>query len=294
MTLRQRLADAARVGARRVLRQALRFCGSWLLGMVLSVPAAAESFTVAVVPQFPALDIVRAWAPVLERLSQQTGHAFRLMPFTSIPAFEAAFERGKPDFVYLNPYHMVMARSAQGYLPLLRDGSAPLSGVLVVAADSPVTRPEQLAGRVVAFPAPNAFGASLAMRAHLAARGIGIESTYVKTHKNAYRHVITGHAVAAGGVMQTLKSEPDEVRDRLRVIYETPPAAPHPLAVHPRVPVPVQHAVREAMLGWTMAAPELALLAGIGLAEPMRADYARDYAPLEQLGLQRFVIREHP
>lgn len=276
------------------LRRALRALQLPALSMVLCGSAAADTFTVAVVPQFPALDIVRAWGPALERLSQQTGHSFKLMPFASIPAFEAAFEEGKPDFVYLNPYHMVMARAAHQYQPLLRDASAPLSGVLVVAADSPLTRPEQLAGKMVAFPAPNAFGASLAMRAHLAARGIGIEPNYVKTHKNAYRHVLTGHAAAAGGVMQTLKAEPDDVRAGLRVIYETPPAAPHPLAAHPRVPVPVQHAVRETMLAWSATAKEQPLLDRIGIREPMAADYARDYAPLERLGLQRFVIREQP
>ena len=287
------LAGLAR-GVLPSVRRALRAVQLPALSLALCGSAAADTFTVAVVPQFPALDIVRAWGPALERLSQQTGHSFKLMPFASIPAFEAAFEEGKPDFVYLNPYHMVMARAAQRYQPLLRDGSEPLSGVLVVAADGPFSRPEQLGGKLVAFPAPNAFGASLAMRAHLAARGIGIEPNYVKTHKNAYRHVLTGHAAAAGGVMQTLKAEPDEVRERLRVIYETPPAAPHPLAAHPRVPGAVQHAVREALLGWSVAATDAVLLARIGIREPMAADYARDYAPLERLGLQRFVIREQP
>lgn len=248
----------------------------------------AATYTVAIVPQFPAVEIHRAWSPVLERLGRETGDRFVLLPSPSIPAFEAQFQAAGPDFVFLNPYHMVMARAAQGYEPLLRDGSRALTGVLVVRADDAATGIEALDGRDVAFPSPNAFGASLYMRALLAERGVRIRPDYVKTHSNAYRHVVAGAAAAAGGVRATLEAEDPAVRAGLRVLFETPPTPPHPLAAHPRVPVAVRQAVVRTLQGWRDTAPEL--LRAIQLGEPVVADYARDYGPLERLGLARFVV----
>jgi phosphonate transport system substrate-binding protein len=276
---------------RRCALQTALALGLGALGLAAN---GAETWTVAVVPQFPATEIHAAWTPALERLSAQTGQTFRLVPQPSIPQFEAAFRAGTPDFVFLNPYHMVMARAAQQYQPLVRDGASALTGVLVVAAGSPARSLQDLRGQRVAFPAPNAFGASLYVRALLAERGITIEPAYVRTHSNAYRHVLIGDAAAAGGVRQTLTSEDEAVQRGLRVIFETPPSAPHPLAAHPRVPAAVQQAVRDALLGWTARAGDAALLAPIQIAMPVAADYRRDYAPLERLRLEKFVVEPKP
>lgn len=275
-------------------RRALTAALALGLGAMGTAIAADPIWTVAVVLQFPATEIHAAWTPALERLSVQTGHGFRLVPYASIPQFESAFRAGTPDFVFLNPYHMVMARAAQQYQPLVRDGASPLTGVLVVPAASPVRNVQDLRGQRIAFPAPNAFGASLYLRALLADRGITIEPTYVRTHSNAYRHVLTGEAAAAGGVRQTLTTEDEAVQRGLRVIFETPPSAPHPLAAHPRVPAAVQRAVRDALLAWTARASDAALLAPIQIASPTAADYQRDYAPLERLRLEKFVVEPKP
>lgn len=253
----------------------------------------ARGFTLAVVPQFPAVEIHNAWTPLLDRLSSLTGRGFKLMPFASIPEFEAAFLEGRPDFVYFNPYHAVMAHAAQGYLPLVREQKRLLSGLLAVRADSPWHDVAQLNGLEIAFPSPNAFGASLYMRSLLAERGIRITPRYVKTHSNAYRHALTGATAAAGGIRATLEKEEPEVQRSLRVIFETPATAPHPLAAHPRVSASVREAVREAVIGLSRAGgSENTLLQGIQMPHPAAADYARDYQPLEALRLERYVVLE--
>jgi hypothetical protein len=56
----------------------------------------------------------------------------------------------------------------------------------VVRKDDPIKSAGELDGKEVAFPAPNAFGASLWIRALLAEREkIRIVPAYVKTHSNA-------------------------------------------------------------------------------------------------------------
>lgn len=249
-----------------------------------------QSFTFAVVPQFTAAELHRDWQPLLQRLQEITGIEFKLHLSRSIPAFEQDFQRGIPDFAFVNPYHAVMAKRAQGYLPLLRD-SKPLTGILVVRQDDPLKDIRELDGRDLAFPAPNAFGASLYLRALLAEEfKISVIPRYVKTHSNVYRHVIVGDAAAGGGVNNTLSHESTEVRGRLRVLYESPGVASHPVVVHPRVSGPVRKAVIEAMLRLAADPASASLLAAVQMPKPVVADYERDYRGLEKLKLERYVV----
>jgi len=256
-----------------------------------TIASDAGEYTVAVVPQFRAEEIHRAWTPVLQRIKAETGIELRLSVFASIPNFEASVLAGGSDFAYMNPYHQVMARRAQGYIPLVRDAT-PLSGILMVREDSPISSVKELDGREVAFPAPNAFGASLWIRALLAEHeNIRIVPAYVQTHSNAYRHVASGRAAAAGGIAATLAEEPAELRAVLRPLLETPGVAPHPLSAHPRVPEKVRKAVSQSLLNLARTAEGKALLKEIPMPDPVRADYAKDYQPLEKYGLEKYVVQ---
>lgn len=260
-------------------------------GAAIAAEPGKASYSLAVVPQFRAEEIHRDWSPVLARLRVATGASFNLRIAADIPKFEESVLAGEPDFAYMNPYHQVMARRAQGYAPLLRD-STPLKGILMVRTDDPIKSARELDGKEVAFPAPNAFGASLWIRALLAEREkIRIVPVYVKTHANAFRHVATGKAAAAGGIAATLAEEPEELRAALRVLLETPDVAPHPLSAHPRVPEAIRRAVVETLLAMTRDTGGQSLLKDIQLPNPVRADHARDYQPLEKYGLEKYVVR---
>lgn len=260
-------------------------------GAAIAAEPGKASYSLAVVPQFRAEEIHRDWSPVLERLRVATGASFNLRIAADIPKFEESVLAGEPDFAYMNPYHQVMARRAQGYIPLLRD-STPLKGILMVRTDDPIKSARELDGKEVAFPAPNAFGASLWIRALLAEREkIRIVPVYVKTHANAFRHVATGKAAAAGGIAATLAEEPEELRAALRVLLETPDVAPHPLSAHPRVPEAIRRVVVETLLAMTRDTGGQSLLKDIQLPSPVRADHARDYQPLEKYGLEKYVVR---
>ena len=253
---------------------------------------AARGLTVAVVPQFTALQIHKDWTPFLERVSRDSGVALTLKSYQSIPAFEADLLRGVPDIAFMNPYHQVMAKRAAGYVPLVRDSKV-LTGVLLVRRDSPVRTLKDLSGAKLAFPAPNAFGASLYMRALLAEQeGVKIEPAYVKTHSNVFRQVILGEAAAGGTVNSAFSREPAAVTGQVRVIFETPGAAPHPLAAHPRVVEARRKAITVAILKLREDAAAAPLLQAVQMGDPVAADYARDYAPLERLKLENYLVIE--
>jgi phosphonate transport system substrate-binding protein len=259
----------------------------------MAVAQEKKIYSLAVVPQFTPSEVHRTWTPIAEKLSRATGQQFEIKIYPSIPKFEAAFLAGEIDLAFMNPYHAVMAKRAQGYIPLLRDDANPLTGILVVQRDSPIKSIKELSGKALAFPAPNAFGASLYMRALLAEQEkISMTPNYLKTHSNVYRHVIMGEAAAGGGVNNTLKREPPEVQAQLRVLFETPGVPSHPLVAHPRIPEKVRQSVTNTLLEMQNDPAGQKLLGEIQLPKPVKADYARDYQPLEKLKLEKYVVIE--
>lgn len=253
---------------------------------------APAKFTFAVVPQYSAIELHNDWAPVLQRISREAGITLELKVATSIPKFESDFLKGTPDFAYMNPYHAVMARKAQAYVPLLRD-SKPLSGVLLARKDGPFKSPRDLAGQTIGFPAPNAFGASLYMRALLSeSEKIRFEARYLGTHSNVYRHVMRQDVAAGGSVMAAFNDEIPEIREQLAVIYKTPEVASHPVMAHPRMPETTRKAVTNAFLAMTQDEAGRALLKSIRTPNPVMASYPLDYFPLEKLNIHKYLVVE--
>ncbi|QDL54480.1 phosphate/phosphite/phosphonate ABC transporter substrate-binding protein [Rhodoferax aquaticus] len=252
---------------------------------------ASKTWRLAVVPQLTAVEMTRNWTPIVSALAQ-AGLNMELVIYPSISKFEPEFLKGHADFVFLNPYHMVMAKRTQRYEPLLRD-ARPLEGLLVVKADGPVQAIEQLKDHRLSFPAPNAFAASLYIRSMLERKHhLAFDAHYAGTHRNAIRQVLAGDSAAAGVVRTTLEQEPPEVRQAVRVIYTTPPLSPHPLAAHPRVPASVRQQVSQVLLALADKPETTALMGAIQMPSPQAAIYAKDYAPLEQLKIEKFVVVE--
>ncbi|ASJ71909.1 phosphate/phosphite/phosphonate ABC transporter substrate-binding protein [Granulosicoccus antarcticus] len=252
---------------------------------------AQERYIISVVPQLPQAVLHDDWQPLLEYLNDKLGVEIELSLQDSIPLFEIDFLEANPDFVFLNPYHEVMAHKAHGYEPILSDSSRQLKGILVVPVASEIESVADLDGATIAFPAPNAFGASLYMRALLANEiGIDITASYVGTHANSYRHALLGEAAAGGGVNNTLLKEAEGFQAALRVIYETPGVTPHPLAVHPRVPAEIRDGVVDAVLELRETEAGREMLKAVQLAEPMRVTYKDHYQILEDLQLENFVV----
>jgi phosphonate transport system substrate-binding protein len=252
---------------------------------------AEPTYRLGVVPRLPPAETARDWSPLAERLGRDVGADITLRLYRTLREFEGDLARGQLELAFLNPYQQVIARRQQGYVPLVRDGRSALSGTLVVRADSPLRTLADLHGKVIAFPDPNAFGASLYMRALLAERhGIRFTARYVGNHSNVYRHVLRELAGGGGGVNATLEREPVEVRGTLRVLYETPPVAPHPLSAHPRVASAQRERLAGALERLGHDDDGRGLLARAGLGVPVRADHRRDYAPLEKLRLERYYV----
>lgn len=244
-----------------------------------------------IVPQLTATQIYTRWGPVLDRLGKSTQLCFELIVPATIPQFETDLANGKPDFVFMNPYHVVMKWQEHQYVPLVAS-SEPLFGVLTVKKDNKYASLQDLRNGKIAFPAPNSFAASLLIRSLLTNNGVPFEPLYVKTHSNVYRSVVRGDgAVAGGGIHTTLSAEPPELRDELRVLAETKHYTSHPFSANARVPKAIQERVQTAFLDLAKTADGAELLSRIQMTKPMAVSYKANYKELEALKLDKLVVR---
>nr|WP_314858102.1 phosphate/phosphite/phosphonate ABC transporter substrate-binding protein [uncultured Undibacterium sp.] len=251
----------------------------------------AETLKIYVVPQYNPTQIHAEWTPLINRISQDTGITLQLVVMSSIPKFEKSLLHGEPDIALVNPYHAVMAKAAKGYLPFLKDAK-PLSGILLVRKDSPYQTLQDLDGKEIGFPAPNAFGASLFMRALLSDAKVAFREKYLNTHGNVYRNILNGGVAAGGGVNNTLNDESPDVKAQLRILYQSPLSASHPLVAHPRVPLKTVQTILAAFLALKNDASGEKLLKEVRIPNPAMASYDIDYLPLEKLKIDKYVIVE--
>lgn len=251
--------------------------------------SAQEAYSVGVVPQFTSEQIKQIWTPVLEELSKRSNVKLYFAPSRTIRFFEIDLESSSFDFAYANPYQALIAFKKHGYIPMVRD-RLPLSGVLVVHKDSTYKEVSDLAGKIIAFPAPNSLGASLLVRADLdAVHRISFTPVFTSSHTTSYQSTLSKQSAATGGIEATfgLLSEVD--KENLRVLYRTRETVSHPFMAHPRVPESVRLKVQNAWLAMSADPAWNQQLAKIPFDRLVKSKID-DYKILESMNLEKFYI----
>lgn len=250
---------------------------------------AAESYSFAVVPQFEQRKLFAIWKPVVDELEKRTGLELKLVATLTVQDYERELSKGTFDFLYANPYHIMREANLQKYVPLVRDG-VPLRGILVVRKDSALRNLNELEGKTLAMPSPNAIGASLLLRSDLERLyRVKMNMRYVKTHSSVYLHVANGLVEAGGGVEKTLEEQDQPIRDALRILYTTREMPSHPISAHPRVPKEAREKVRKALLDMAATSAGQALLAEIPIKHIVPAAI-EDYLTMREWGLETYWV----
>lgn len=260
------------------------------LTLLLGARAEARPLRFGVVPQVDKETLHASWRPILDEITKSTGLEFELVLDKDFPSFEARLRKGELDIAYCNAYQALVARQKLKYEPVLTDSNGALTGILVVRKDSRIANVKALQGATIAFPAPNALAASLAMRAQLKRdEKLDIKPLYVKTHDEVYRAVVEGRAMAGGGVHKSLNSQPPEIRDQLSVLYTTKSIPSHPVVVHPAVEKAIVEKVQKGFLALGETEEGRKLLASVPFKKIAPGTIA-DYRALMWWGLQDFYV----
>ncbi|MDJ0701483.1 MAG: phosphate/phosphite/phosphonate ABC transporter substrate-binding protein [Woeseiaceae bacterium] len=245
-------------------------------------------YVLARAPQLSPLQLVKTWQPLVDYLAAETQSRIELKVYDERSDFESDLVEGTPDFIFGNPGYFVVANELHGFVPLVRSDKSRLKGIIVTRKDSPIGTIEDLKHQAIAFPSPHAMAASLYVQALLSSKDIPFTPHYFRTHDNVYRHVANGGFAAGGGVYRTLNLESAALKDTLRVLYETPGIAPHPLSANPDVPIALRSAVTTAILNLTNTEQGRALLASVKMEQPVAADMERDYIPVRDISLRMY------
>lgn len=217
-----------------------------------------QYLSIGIVPQQAAGKLLRTWSPLLSWLHKETGIQIRFKTATDIPTFESRLAARQYDLAYMNPYHFTVFNNEEhGYQAMVKAKDKLIKGIIVVHKDSTLTRLEELHNQSLAFPAPAAFAATVLPSSNLKARNIDFEANYVSSHDSVYKGVAEGFFPAGGGVIRTLKASTPEIREKLRILWQTPGYTPHALAVHSSVDQAVVERIKAALLKVHAVAPEV-------------------------------------
>jgi len=222
-------------------------------------------YSFSIVPQQSAIKTSKVWGPLLKYLTAQTGIKFRLRTNRSIPEFEGYLKDEKYDFSYMNPYHYVTFHSSANYNAVAKAKDKKIKGIMVVLKDSSILRLEELEGKQLAFPSPNAFAASMLPQAYLKQQGIKFTPKYVLSHDAVYTNVARKKYVSGGGVVRTFNNTNKRIKRKLRILWTTKGYTPHAIASHSRVPKEDVKRVQDALISLSESKQGMKVLNGLKL-----------------------------
>lgn len=258
-------------------------CIAFAIILLFALPARSaesgkKSYTLAVVPNQPAITLHRNWTPFLQYLSQQVGVEIELKLYDKIDVFLAETRNGTPDFTYSAPNMFFLAHQKQKYVPLVRS-SHPLQGQVFVRKDSPYTKVSDLKGKTIAFVGPKSICSVITRHSLLTGQGaIDYNSSFSGSTINVAKSVVLGKVDAGATLDTSVINDAPEMLSEFRVILRTEKIAPHPLAAHPRVPKRLQSAVTRAVLALDQSEEGRRMLKEVKLVDPVKARYKRDYS----------------
>jgi len=249
-----------------------------------------ETLTFGIVPQQSASKLARLWMPIMKLVGDEAGVELVFQTAKDIPEFEKRCKDGSYKIAYMNPFHYTQFHDDPGFIPVAKQKGKKIQGILVVLKENVGMDLNELAGKKLAFPAPDAFAATLIPTRELKERDTPIEfqPEYVSSHDSVYRSVAQGLYIAGGGIKRTFNNVDADVRSKLDILYHTAKYTPHAFAIHPSVDAKIRKRIADALIGLEKSEEGRYLLStinfdGVEAAEDQEWDLVRELnlAPLE-------------
>jgi phosphonate transport system substrate-binding protein len=221
-----------------------------LAGQADAHPHGNSPIVIGIAPQQEPTKVYAMWQPFLKYLEREVGHAFEFETGPSIEEFQKRVMEARYDIWWGNPLTYIQASRKLGYTAIARDTTR-IAGLLVTRKQDGPTSAKDLAGKKIAYSAPDAIGGTLLVKDYLTRAGVRPEQmtiVYTGSHDSAYRAVLDGHADAAGGVPRSFNALEPAQRDKLTILAKTDEVAPQPFAVHPRLFRSVVTKIQRALL----------------------------------------------
>ena len=254
--------------------------------------AAEKTYTLAVVPNLPAVKLHQNWTPIASYLSHELGVKVELKLYEKITTFLEQAKAGDADFMFAAPNMFFLAYQKQKYIPLVR-GSNMLRGQVFVRKDSPFTKVKDLEGKTVAIVGPKNVCSVITRHALTRGQNIDFNVSFSGSTINVAKSVLVGKTDAGATLDSSMLEDAPEMLNEFRIIMQTEKIPPHPFSAHPRVPKKIRDAVTTLLLNLDKTDQGRKMLEVVKLAKPVKADYKRDYSFFADVDFER-LDRQQP
>lgn len=229
-----------------------------LIGCLLaSAPLCADGsnkkvYKIGIFPHMPLTRLFRLYNPAAMDIGKFAGIPVTMQTRPNFARFSHEIASGTYDIALIQPFDYPMA-ARNGYIAIARRG-VPLTAVLIVPRNSTIQSLKDLNGKVIATPPRTAAVSHLtdiALKKHNIKPASINGRIYTRNHFSCMQSTLVGKAAACGTARQALAHwKKFNMRERLRIVYETAPV-PHALfVVHRRVPKHIRLKIRQAIISW--------------------------------------------
>ncbi|MEB0140677.1 MULTISPECIES: phosphate/phosphite/phosphonate ABC transporter substrate-binding protein [unclassified Undibacterium] len=162
------------------------------------------------------------WNPIINYVADKSGvHLALKIGRTSADTTSYVLAQ-EVEFAFTN-HLFAPEREKLGWKVFGRRNLAPVSGQIVVPADSAITSLAQLKGKDIAFPGPEALIAYKVPMAHLIEQKIDINVIFGGNQNGALGQLAAGKVQAVGGNSQLIDSYAQRENKKFRVLWSSTP-----------------------------------------------------------------------
>ncbi|MEI6801594.1 MAG: PhnD/SsuA/transferrin family substrate-binding protein [Burkholderiales bacterium] len=187
------------------------------------------------------------WNPIMEYVSSKSGVKLQLKIGRTSADTTAYVLANEVEFVFSN--HLFSPeRDHLGWRVMGRRQTPPIYSQIVVLADSPYQKLEQLANLPVGFPGPEALVAYKFSYAQLLNRNIPVQVVFGGNMDGAFAQLASGKVKAVGANSQLTDGWSKREDKQLRVLWQSEPLHDLALMVSRKVPDKDAQAVAKAFI----------------------------------------------
>jgi phosphonate transport system substrate-binding protein len=200
-------------------------CAAAVIASAAAVPVQAQEgpvYRFSPVNQYGLELTARYWNPIMEYITAKSGVKLQLKIGRTSADTTAYVLANEVEFVFSN--HLFSPdRDHLGWKVFGRRQTPPIHSQIVVLADSPYQKLEQLANQAVAFPGPEALVAYKFSYAQLINRNIPVDVVFGGNMDGAFAQLTSGRVKAVGANSQLTEGWVKREGKKIRVLWQSDP-----------------------------------------------------------------------
>lgn len=213
-------------------------------------PAAADPtpLSFGVLNQQSAALTAERWNPILHYVSAVSGVPLRLKMGKTVQETDAMMGRGEFDFMYTN-HNFQSEYDRAGYRVIARWAGEAIRCVIAVPADSTVERIEDLRGKRIAFPSPDAFVGYAVPIMELKKADVRVEEIFAGNQEGALAQLKARRVDGAAVNSRFLAQYAEREGVKFREIFTSDAYPELAVIAHPRLHGDLIARVQKALIG---------------------------------------------